>query len=249
MQIQVNVDGRVSVVHPGSKSTRRVGINSQMWFRVRWAQGVYPAASSGCAAFCDIAAGSDGDTCVCDVSVTSQAVFTDSSAVPAQAEVEERLRIGSAPPEHFDDGTYTLCSTPACQAAAPSVRVFTQGTTSSPTFDDRTIFSVVVNRTSASNGTTLYLANKESLVTIADASSASIFGTHRFSFRNPPKFMTLVDPTQRDAIYETDALLDHLFYHQVPAARRRLPVPLPAAATLSVLLARPPAANDSCPAV
>ena len=32
-------------------------------------------------------------------------------------------------------------------------------------------------------------------------------------FRNPPHFMSLTEPTQRDAVDDVDALLDHLFYH------------------------------------
>jgi len=46
------------------------------------------------------------------------------------------------------------------------------------------------------------------VITIANASA-----TAAFSFRNPPHFMTMIDPSQKDALYETDALLDHLFHH------------------------------------
>lgn len=34
---------------------------------------------------------------------------------------------------------------------------------------------------------------------------------HRF--RNPPHFVSFSDPTLRDAEYEVEALLDHLFWH------------------------------------
>eukprot|EP01052_Picozoa_sp_SAG31_P011017 SAG31_NODE_614_length_13525_cov_4.312230_5_plen_1443_part_00 len=209
LQAQVNVDGRVSVVHAGSESRRRVGINSENWFRVRWQDGHFPKAASACGAqACSIVVGESGETCLCDVDMTTEAVFVTPDSIPSQADVEESLRIGAPPPEHFDPGTYTICETSACQARAPDVQVYTRGTASAPQFDETTIFKIEVNRTGADTLTsrTLYLANKQSSVYIANA-------TGTFSFRNPPQFMTLVDPSARDALYETEALLDHLFYH------------------------------------
>ena len=39
-------------------------------------------------------------------------------------------------------------------------------------------------------------------------------GDGKFSFRNPPMFGTnLIDPSQRDGLYETDAILKHLLHH------------------------------------
>ena len=45
-----------------------------------------------------------------------------------------------------------------------------------------------------------------------------------FSFRNPPRFMSMIEQTTRDAEHETAALLDHLFYHPntPPFLARRL---------------------------
>ena len=45
-----------------------------------------------------------------------------------------------------------------------------------------------------------------------------------YSFRNPPKFHSFLRPSIRDAAYETEALLDHLFYHKnvAPFMARRL---------------------------
>ena len=63
------------------------------------------------------------------------------------------------------------------------------------------------------NGT--YLANKESTVRVAGGA---------FSFRNPPKFHSFIRPSIRDAEHETDALIDHLFWHKNhgPFLTRRL---------------------------
>lgn len=211
LQAQVNIDGRVSVVHPGSESIRRVGVNSEGWFLVRWQEGDFPVAASGCGGddACSVVAGESGPTCLCDLDMTTSAVFTDASLVPTLAEVEEALRIGAPSPDHF--ATYSMCDTSACQARAPLVTVYTRGSADDPLLDETAIFSIVVNRTASnpSSGRTLYLSNKRSVVTIANATHSA-----GFSFRNPPQFMTLVDPSQRDALYETEALLDHLFYHQ-----------------------------------
>jgi cullin-associated NEDD8-dissociated protein 1 len=117
--------------------------------------------------------------------------------MPTQQEVEEELRIGAPPPEHFDTGMYSICLTKICNES--NVQIWTQGTQHSPIFDQEAIFAIFVNGTRRR-----FLANKRSTVTISSSS---------FSFRNPPMFMALVDPRAHDALYETEALLDHLFYH------------------------------------
>lgn len=209
VQVQVAGDGRVSVVHPGVETrsrTRRTEVNSQNWFRVRWANGAFPVASAGsCGAgtSCVVTTGQAGDTCVCDVGVVTAAAFTNAAALPSVAEIEEQLHIGAAPPSHYDSGTYALCATAACTSSS-GVQLYTRGTASTPLFDENAIFVIVVNATTATNGRTLYLANKASTVTVTGSAH---------TFRNPPSLMTLIDPTQRDALYETEALLDHLFYH------------------------------------
>jgi uncharacterized protein (DUF1501 family)/uncharacterized protein (DUF1800 family) len=216
LQAQVNIDGRVSVVHPGSESVRRVGVNSDNWFRVRWHAGHFPAAASNCGGTgttCSVVAGETGDTCLCDIEMTTSAVFTDATRVPSQAEVEEQLRIGAPSPDQFDSGTYSLCNTTVCQARAPLVQVYTRGGAGTPRLDDTAIFVISVNKTgiSAASGRIMYLANKQSVVSVA--SSGGEGTPPAFSFRNPPQFMTITDPSQRDALYETEALLDHLSHH------------------------------------
>jgi cullin-associated NEDD8-dissociated protein 1 len=194
----------VAVRHPGGKSTRFAD-TQQNWFRVRWAGG-FPTPASGCADTCTVTPGASGDTCVCNVVVGTQAVFTNPQALPSKAVVEESLRIGAPDPSHFDAGTYQQCTSPACAAAG--FQLYTRGTATQPQLDQTAIFAIVVNATTGSPRT-LYLANKASTVSIAHNGSAS-----QFSFRNPPTHMSLNDPTQRDALYETEALLDHLFFHQ-----------------------------------
>lgn len=65
LQVQVNVGGRI--VHPGGGSTRRIEVNSQIWFRVRWQERLYPNAGSGCEGTgnaCTVVAGEAGATFV-----------------------------------------------------------------------------------------------------------------------------------------------------------------------------------------
>ncbi len=213
LQVQVHPDGRVARVDPGSagrdEKARRLQPNSENWFRVRWNGGAYPAVASGCADSCAVHHRSSGDTCLCDVSTATVAVFTDASSVPSKAQVEQLLLIGAPQPEHFDDGAYVECQTNACASVSPAVRVWTRGSANAPLFDERAIFSIVVNQTDGGTGRRLHLANKASTVTLAHGGDPAAY-----SYRNPPHFMTLFDATQRDAIYETDALLDHLFFHQ-----------------------------------
>ena len=216
VQVQVHLDGRVSRVDVGGGGTdpaaSRLQPNSENWFRVRWANGLHPSAATGCATnACTVHLRAAGNTCLCDVSVSTHAVFTDALALPSAAQVEAALAIGALPPSHFDADTYAECTTAACVAAAPDVRVFTRGGAAAPAMDADAIFAIVVNASgaNATSHVTRYLANKASTVTISH--DGALAG---FSFRNPPQFMTLYDATQRDALYETEALLDHLFRHR-----------------------------------
>jgi hypothetical protein len=108
------------------------------------------------------------------------------------------LAIGAVPPETFDNGTYVRCSTAACDAASPAVVVYLHSASAlSGTLDERTIFAIDVN------GSTTFLINQRSMVDLGD-----------YAFRNPPHFVSFTEPAARDAQYETEALFDHLYYHQ-----------------------------------
>ena len=116
LNAQVYIDGRVSIVHPGSRPIRRAGLNSKNWFRARWLNGHFPTAQSGCASSCSVVTGESGETCLCNIDVRTIACFIDSGNVPSQADVEEALLIGAPAPGMFDAGLYSRCDTSACQA-------------------------------------------------------------------------------------------------------------------------------------
>ena len=167
------------------------------YFPVRWLNARWPTPANGCAAAdaatpCTV----QEDGCYCgEVALELSTVFTDASNLPSAAEVESALPIGAPHPSDFGSGVYALCTTPACRAAWPAVRVYTHATASGQ-LDARAIFEIAVN------GTAAYRANKEARVHAGG-----------FSLRNPPHFMSFRTPLHRDAAYETEALLHHLMYH------------------------------------
>ena len=74
------------------------------------------------------------------------------------------------------------------------------------TLNEQTIFRIDLNSTlGGSWARPAFLANKASIVRVGGGS---------FAFRNPPKFHSFVRPSIRDAEHETDALVEHLFWHK-----------------------------------
>ena len=207
-QVQVLHGGIVSLVHPGSTDAKLKESSGNV-FRVRWADGLFPNPTLGCPDECSsVSARGLLSSCLCDAIDTTVAVFTDTSPLPKPAQVLEMLRIGSPQPDSFPDGVYTPCRSKACNAALNGgVTVYTHADANG-SVDDKAIFMVLQNGTRPT-----YLANLLSTVSIG-----------AFSFRNPPKFHSFVRPTTRDAEHETEALLDHLFYHKntAPFISRRL---------------------------
>ena len=201
-------DGWVGVVHEPTSTDGAFRASSKNLFPVRWEGGRYPSPADGCqtgnttdgipSQACYVLPDGDyGPTCMCDVALNVTAVFTDLSALPTAAQAADALAIGAAPVSVFDAGEYTECATAACAAAAPDVTVYLHSS-SGGSLDAASVFRVRVNSTRVR-----YLLNKRPDVRLGSA----------FAFRNPPHFLSFVEPTKRDALYETEALLDHLFLH------------------------------------
>jgi hypothetical protein len=172
-------------------------------FPVRWEGGRHPTPANNCAGTADLCNPSFNSVtlvssceCTANISVTVAFGSTTSEPLPSAADIVEQLAIGASPPDRFDLGTYSLCTTSACNAAAPAVKAYVHSA-SGATFDTRTIFEVVVNSSAT------YLFNKVNSIALGE-----------FAFRNPPHFVSFVEPAERDAHHETDALIDHLFTHQ-----------------------------------
>ena len=168
------------------------------YFPVRWRDGLWPTPENGCSAGNATDCVVQGTGCYCDsVAVSTLAAFTDASIVPTALEVEATLFIGAPKPGDFGGQVYSLCTTAACSAAWPAVRVHVHSNTSSGQFDARTIFEIAVN------GTAAFFANKIANVDLGG-----------FTLRNPPHFMSFRNPLERDMMYETEALLHHLMWHR-----------------------------------
>ena len=178
-------------------------VDSDQWFSVRWENDLYPLVSANCSSVAGCRVHST--ECICDIHVATQAVFTDVSKPPTLAQIESQLRIGSASPSMYDSGDYAACTTTPClqlkQAGGVDIYLHKD---SQGSLDRKTIFSYLANGTKR-----MYLRNKLSMVTIPGTSS---------KFRNPARFNKFGDQylevTNRDAWYETEDLLQHLFWHQ-----------------------------------
>lgn len=208
VQVTSEPAGWVGIVHSqdaGTPHRAQFQPHSGATFPVLWADGTYPTPDDGCftgnatADLCvpDINLVTRIATCSCTAVTNTSAVFTNATteALPSAEEIIDLLAIGSVPPDAHDTGTYSRCTTSACSAAAPDVIAHLHSS-GEGNLDVNTIFEVQIN------GTTSYLLNKVSTIELG-----------AFSFRNPVHFVSFTEPARRDAMYETDALIDHFFYH------------------------------------
>ena len=203
MSAQINRDGKVAIIHDVGSNTvkERVGLDTGTYFGVYWnGGGSFPQASSSCGgiAGCQV----QGTTCVCSASVVTSPVFSGSE-LPSGSDVTSLLHIGATDPSLYDAGYYHLCTAPACNSKSYKIysrtRVDNDTNIAADLLNVETIFEVVNAKTSSP----LFLSNEESKVDLG--------GGH--SFRNPPQYNSPVDPTQRDALYETDSILEEYIHH------------------------------------
>ncbi len=129
--------------------------------------------------------------CLCDTVVVSKRVF---SRMPTSVdEVLSKLTIGAYDTQSYDAGTYSESVT------ENDVTVYFK--TGDEGFTEDTIFEVTDK-----NRRSFRFKNSVETVKIQGDSS---------SFRNPPTFLSVLntESTAGKAAYETDAALDHYFYH------------------------------------
>ena len=118
-----------------------------------------------------------------------------------------KLHIGALPPNSHDSSyNIQLDSSTGIKAYLKNDEI-----------DENTIFEFIDEK-----GRKLFLKNLSETVHIIDDNRKKT----GYSFRNLPQFMSLIlnEVTIRDAQYETDAVLDHYFYHDntAPFIARRL---------------------------
>lgn len=197
MGVQVDAEGNIAIVHSvGALDVKeRVARDFGTYFSALWEDGgLYPTIQTNCGGVCEV----HDATCVCNnVSVHTAVVF---SQIPTVNDIMSQLNIGAPDPSLFGPGTYYLCTAPKCSAQTYKLyfkTIVTSDANIPNAFSSETIFEVTKD-----NGS-LFLSNAKSTVHIGS----------KYSFRNPPMFNSPVDPTQRDGLYETDAILHQYVNH------------------------------------
>ena len=222
LRVKVFSSGKVSIVTPGDIGGRKYGNKHGLAkFVVHWdplASGkgnLFPSVEAGCGAGCTIDK-AQGGSCLCDVTVTQHAPFTDVKKIPKAEELVSKLFVGAPAPAN-EPGVYTLCK--SC-AQPVGVKVYIRGNNASPAKLDETAVFAIEN---GQGKTLVYLMNLRSTVGVGIKDDAKGFP---FSFRNPPNLMPGVGEeyphvagwdrikfrTEMVA-HEIDAMIDHVFYH------------------------------------
>jgi hypothetical protein len=152
LQLQVYPNGFVSMLEPRAGiANYRLAAHTGVQFRVRW--NALPAAADsheeGAAQYPTVAAGCDagchplGHTCVCDLEIVTEPVFTTERVPADPAELRQKLKVGAHNPAEYGEGVYTKCTSSRCTSNA-AIAVYTKGGSRSPSkFDADTIFEFV----------------------------------------------------------------------------------------------------------
>lgn len=191
--VKVNRDGKVGIVHEVIDSRPSVGKNmyynvrkdTKTSFRVDW-EGSLDTLLKSYDSQC-VAMGCKLDSlekvCMCPATVLESPVFT---STPSVTDVIRKLPIGSFSPDIL--------------SVSYGMRDLGGGVLMHSTdgqFSAKSIFQV-----KDENGVIHFRKNVKSTVKV---------GSGALLFRNPPHFISLAFPELRDAVYETDAGLDHYF--------------------------------------
>ena len=201
LQIKVSRSGHVALVHntadlhdeSSNRNPSHLSLETAEYFRVFWVNNRYPSIDGGCnengdSSFCRPL--NDGE-CLCDIEVIEEQVF---SGMPTKEEALSELFIGHIDPTNYGNGTYiedkgngivTYHSLSAGPGIGPASVFFVKDEVQGQLSLKNTISSVRVGNERGS-----------------------------LSFRNPPKFMPSFYPQPKDAMYETDAILNSYLHHE-----------------------------------
>ncbi|GBG30981.1 Hypothetical Protein FCC1311_072022 [Hondaea fermentalgiana] len=196
LQVKISDSGKIAIVHDVAANAAHKNINkyrksrldpdTQNWFRAVWTKPFFP----NCPSACTRVEASSEETeagCLCPTEVKTSAVF---SSMPTREEVIENLRIGSGAPQLLSDDF---------KEGETKNGVTAWHKKSGKAFSDETVFEVEVV-----SGTTRYFVNMESIVHIPGTSA---------SFRNPPTFHDVAEIKTRDAMHETEAVIEQYVTH------------------------------------
>lgn len=207
IQVKVLSNGLLAVVHDPNHTRNVYGkdyepyVSSYVnltetvsYFSVHWQKNVtgddqFPSIDNACGDGACVLL--EDDTCLCNTATSETVVF---SALPTREEALAQLSVGAFPIDMYDAGHYVLVDV---GTDIKSYRLSSD--VSGYTVD--TIFEV---KSKFNSNKMMYLKNVKSEATIAGV----------YTIRNPPHFMDLVDPEDRDAYYETDAVIDHTLHNE-----------------------------------
>eukprot|EP00520_Triparma_pacifica_P008843 CAMPEP_0118639568 /NCGR_PEP_ID=MMETSP0785-20121206/4291_1 /TAXON_ID=91992 /ORGANISM="Bolidomonas pacifica, Strain CCMP 1866" /LENGTH=1677 /DNA_ID=CAMNT_0006530901 /DNA_START=134 /DNA_END=5164 /DNA_ORIENTATION=+ len=195
VQVQVNPDGLIARVDDmGGDGLDHVKIDNRNYFHVSWEGGAWPRVEDDCHLEvingtnpCSLHVGEHGgSSCLCNIVVEHSVPFSSQDAVPGGKELLEKLNIG-----YIDASTSGELT--QSKIGGKKITAFSDST------GNYTAFKVVDD-----TGRTHYLKNLVSTVYLKGSG---------VSFRNPPTYMSVTEATQRDAINDVEALIEHLLYH------------------------------------
>jgi len=183
----IDSEGRVAVERENDSDQVA---DSLTYFRVHWKNGSYPHVDNLCGeGICMVLL----DRCRCRGTAQDYALF---DYVPSRDEVLSNLHIGGAPPQ-LSNYNY--------ERIFPQFKVYEKLSYDQGQLFHRNSTFVIED----DFGRELCLKNMKSSVIILNEN----FISSSYEFRNPPTFYNHDVKEVRDAQYETEAGLDHYFYH------------------------------------
>lgn len=190
LQIMLDLEGQIAVLHNVDRPLKGFYLEESLtWFYVNWLvdPSELPNAETNQCGACAVI----GKNCLCDIDVSDEAVF---QSLPSRNEALSQLRVGGFHPDVFSEGMFV-------QENSGEDDVSLYRTAEGPLFDKNTLFEV-----NDELGNMIFLRNIASSVQIQGSSA---------KFRNPPSFLHALDHhfNERRAMYEVEALLDHLVRH------------------------------------
>jgi hypothetical protein len=197
IKVKVNSLGQVALVYEPDDYAYlhpHIDVDNRNFFKVYW-DGDYPIndndVPNGNSCGNGICETLSTGGCLCGTSISVSRVF---KSMPASVEeVLSKLTIGAYDPAAYDDGTFVE----VLHANGVTAHLTTAGS-----FSSETVFVVT-----DSYGRLRRLKNSVEYVKLQ--------GAPEYSFRNAPSFMSVLntEAVSRDALYETDAALEHYLYH------------------------------------
>jgi len=194
ISVKIDPEGEVTIVHSSSVGdmAKHVRDDNFNYFSVKWegGQSNYPKAAEGSCGACDIEQ-IEGQDCLCAATIVETPVFT--SLPSSDQDILSQAHIGAPDPASFDSNLYTN--------SEYGTGFIAHHRTSSDAYSTHTIFEILDSTSSVK-----FLKNAISMVQVNNGQS---------SFRNPVTFLSMVpaELTARDAAYETEAALEHYFFH------------------------------------